>query len=50
MFPAYTRLVAQRLVEVVQRGAELYQAAAVAVLKVIFEVGGQGMEGTSGAK
>ncbi len=38
LFPAYSRLVTQRLVEVVQRGTEQYQVAAISVLQVIFEV------------
>ena len=38
LFPTYARLVLQRLLEVVQRGSEQWQEAAVAVLQIIFEV------------
>lgn len=40
LFPAYSRLVVQRLMEAVQHGAERYQAAALACLKAVFEVPG----------
>ncbi|GAB4815641.1 hypothetical protein N2152v2_002687, partial [Parachlorella kessleri] len=40
LFPTYARLVLGRLLEVVQRGSEQWQAAAVAVLQIIFEVPG----------
>lgn len=38
LFPAYSRLVLQRLMETVQRGAERYQAAAIACMRAIFQV------------
>lgn len=40
MFPSYARLVFQRLMEVVQRGSEPHQRAAIAVMQAIFEVPG----------
>ncbi|KAL4434374.1 hypothetical protein ABPG75_000815 [Micractinium tetrahymenae] len=38
LFPAYSRLVLQRLMETVQRAAERYQAAAIACMRAIFQV------------
>lgn len=38
IFPVYSRLVIQRLMEVVQRAPERYQSAALSVLKNVFEV------------
>ncbi|KAL4428595.1 hypothetical protein ABPG77_008907 [Micractinium sp. CCAP 211/92] len=40
LFPAYSRLVLQRLMETVERGAERYQAAAIACMRAIFQVPG----------
>lgn len=37
LFPAHARLVLQRLMEVVQRGAERYQQAAIATMRAIFQ-------------
>lgn len=37
LFPAHSRLVLQRLMEAVQRGAERYQAAAIACMRAIFQ-------------
>ena len=37
LFPSYARLVLQRLSEVVQRGAERYQQAAIACMRAIFQ-------------
>lgn len=39
-FPAHARLVLQRVLEVLRRGAADHQAAALAVLKALFEVPG----------
>ena len=40
LFPTHSRLVLQRLLEAVQRGAERYQAAAIACMRAIFQARG----------
>lgn len=40
LFPTHSRLVLQRLLEAVQRGAERYQAAAIGCMRAIFQVPG----------
>lgn len=40
LFPKYSRIVVQRLMETVQRATERYQAAALSALRAIFEVPG----------
>jgi hypothetical protein len=38
VFPSHSRIVLQRLMEVIKRGAPRYEAAAVGVMKAMFEV------------
>ncbi|PSC67904.1 furry homolog-like [Micractinium conductrix] len=40
LFPTHGRLVLQRLLEAVERGAERYQAAAIAAMRALFEAPG----------
>ncbi|KAI3439023.1 hypothetical protein D9Q98_001435 [Chlorella vulgaris] len=40
LFPTYSRLLLQRLMEVAQRGAERYQQAAITAMRAVFQVPG----------